>query len=762
MPTTPGITYTFSSSSRDRNGNALELSHGYRGFSTSFSHSFVHSYDEKGDTCSLACCGILQSERNEYLLSGKVPYNFPIRFAAYIVLPTFLFAIGMMYVCKEGRSHTEWIVGISLVSIVAIYICIQAYRKCIHQISLRREALKKKHAVHESTTLDGGVIENPYVEEAKYLMGQTSTDMYCAHAPCGCYQGDVDFEEAEAPLPDDLCDFMWQSYVACCCSYCLDRFFQFCGICGISQESREIDKMYPPHQRAFDYITMEPILDYYGAILELRHADDQGVLQHLMTISTLSLYLVQTFIIGFSAIALFYFLMGGWLKTLGEIAMTLVAANTFLWWFHFRFGTVILSADAVIKCFASGLYIASSMAIPFLIFVPLISEGLISTILKFWDDDYYTAYTNYGYGSSNLDDAFKSFLSPWFTENGLLLSKHYPFQFLAILFIQCYVAALIEEVVKYLAYRMVSDHPDFLTKTDLEKVLQRTKEELEKEGGTHLYSIADIRVESHVRPLRSRAMGNLIAMMSVSIGFASAEAILSTFFHQATAFTLLHVFSRLLLWTIHPLCAALQTEGICERCLELKPSFKLGLIIRPAVFFHGLFDFAVIVGDFLAENKVEESSLQILCHLVPPILVLWIGYLWATRSFGNLCRQLDTKSADTIDVRNTWNWHASKFKNPILLSIPKTYTNDAAYKGAARIQNPAVRSSHSENKKLAIATSKSLDEILEEIKAKKQATIYLPGSWEVQNTSASPPTSKYGPPNILSGNYDDAQNSSLL
>jgi preprotein translocase subunit YajC len=65
---------------------------------------------------------------------------------------------------------------------------------------------------------------------------------------------------------------------------------------------------------------------------------------------------------------------------------------------------------------------------------------------------------------------------------------------------------------------------------------------------------------------------------------------------------------------VHPILAAIQSVGVCERDVEMSKSKKLGRIILPAVIFHGMFDFLIALIDFIGKlvgRQVEEGDFRI-------------------------------------------------------------------------------------------------------------------------------------------------------
>merc|ERR1712232_115374 len=63
------------------------------------------------------------------------------------------------------------------------------------------------------------------------------------------------------------------------------------------------------------------------------------------------------------------------------------------------------------------------------------------------------------------------------------------------------------------------------------------------------------------------------------------------------------------LFPVHPLCAAIQSIGVCKRDLEGDRKIGLGRIIFPAILIHGSFDFVLMVAAyFLQVEKSKEGS----------------------------------------------------------------------------------------------------------------------------------------------------------
>ena len=63
------------------------------------------------------------------------------------------------------------------------------------------------------------------------------------------------------------------------------------------------------------------------------------------------------------------------------------------------------------------------------------------------------------------------------------------------------------------------------------------------------------------------------------------------------------------LFPVHPLCAAIQSIGVCKRDLEGVRTFGLGRIISPAVLLHGTFDFVLMLAAYLQQvERIREGN----------------------------------------------------------------------------------------------------------------------------------------------------------
>jgi len=99
-------------------------------------------------------------------------------------------------------------------------------------------------------------------------------------------------------------------------------------------------------------------------------------------------------------------------------------------------------------------------------------------------------------------------------------------------------------------------------------------------------------------------------MVSVALGFACCENLMYIFVYSPPSIGV--EISTLLarsLFPVHPLCAAIQSIGVCRRDLEGDKRYGLGLIILPAILLHGSFDFVLMVAAyFMQVNTIKEGT----------------------------------------------------------------------------------------------------------------------------------------------------------
>jgi hypothetical protein len=99
-------------------------------------------------------------------------------------------------------------------------------------------------------------------------------------------------------------------------------------------------------------------------------------------------------------------------------------------------------------------------------------------------------------------------------------------------------------------------------------------------------------------------------MVSVALGFACCENLVYIFVYSPPS--LGNEISTLLArscFPVHPLCAAIQSIGVCKRDLEGDKRYGLGRIIFPAILLHGTFDFVLMLAAYFQQvEKIKEGN----------------------------------------------------------------------------------------------------------------------------------------------------------
>jgi len=627
----------------------------YRGFSTPIAAGmFQHVENERLDCCSIACCGVLQSDRNRFLVKGIQPPTCFRRFWLHIVLPLALFIFAGYCAFHIHSIYYNQLIVTGIITMLLSYMIVQCCKGRWKRISVRRELLWRLH--HMDRGYDNDDIAQSSFEEAEeeasinsdlqpaYLNGQSTNDLWYAHHFClGCYNTDIprntDLEQ-ELSKSNNLCGSLWQlcsKYLLCgCCGMHL----QLCGMCGTAQEARELEVLLPASKRRMDYVSMQPMIEYYPKILQLRTSLNDNLWDHYHALSQLSKSLLTYLGIALGVLLLLslipsknaaqyhhahQFEWKHFLMLLATFMQSFVLLYFVHWHWEHKFD---LSLDAVIKYFASGFLLSTTLAIFFEFLVGIVLKITMFLIMALFDIDIQT--DEDGYSSSTSSS----------TENGLYqlvvsplggfghapvaasagkkyleaFGKEHPIIFIMYICITCYVlAALVEELCKYFGYRMV-DHPDFHSQRELEEAAaERTSGAIPDVAGdamevaddaSALDEIENQRMDFTGQERSATSLGSSIttAMVATAIGFACCENLVYVFvYHSHSGFGLqMTVLIVRSLFPIHPIAAAIQSIGVVKRDIENMNRFQLGRIVRPAVLLHGSFDFILVLADFLS------------------------------------------------------------------------------------------------------------------------------------------------------------------
>jgi len=414
-----------------------------------------------------------------------------------------------------------------------------------------------------------------------------------------CYQHDYNFyddstgmacrdglEGAAVEQPEaDVCTRLWDclsSTFWCCGCWC-----QCCGICAVAQEEREVNRLTINEQQKIDYLTFQPYSEYYPSIQNLVEHQIRSPWKHIQSLSILSSKLLKN-VFAVLVVLLVYSLASidsnfTW-ENMIVLLLTLGQAFFIEYLVHWKWNLFDLSFDSVVKYFACGFFLTTPSAVVF--------EMVISTFASV------VAFVVGGFVLASDSQLAKDFES----DPKLALQEFmvkYPALFIIYEFVNAFiVAAVVEEMVKYFGYRMVVT-PDLLPGRSAPSSRNGNDEGTAAVGGGN-----------SAKSARSTGAGITVAMVSVALGFACCENLMYIFVYSPPSIGV--EISTLLarsLFPVHPLCAAIQSIGVCRRDLEGDKRYGLGLIILPAILLHGSFDFVLMVAAyFMQVNTIKEGT----------------------------------------------------------------------------------------------------------------------------------------------------------
>lgn len=480
----------------------------YRGgFSTSICDLF-RDPSRRTDCCAIACCGVLSSDRNRYLLLGELPPPLWRRLLMYLIIPALFIALLNYFAVEvtipangspygnndQNGSDTTTIKVAPLPLRLAFYsyIIFLGVRGRMEKRKTRNEVMIKLY--REQAAARGEEVDPNQI--ARYLH-QHRLDTLRAHSSCSCcYAHDLpmDGNFDDVLVEEDCCSRFWHClsqtfWNACCGMWC-----QCYSACAIAQEEREIERLTGNVEPKMDYITFEPFAEYFPAIEHLNENQISSFKEHARAISKLSVKLLKH-VAGVLAILVLFALSdidkNFTFANMIVLLLTLFQAfflEYLIWWRWNRFD---ISFDSVIKFFACGFLLTTPMAMIFELIVSIITGffSMIAIICILVED-------------SDLLDKINT--DPKHAMKDLLVG--HPVLFIFSLFLNAFVvAALCEEMVKYFGYWMVVT-PDLLP----QKRSNDTSDENEENT-------------PNTKSVRSTGSGITVAMCSVALGFACCE-----------------------------------------------------------------------------------------------------------------------------------------------------------------------------------------------------------------------------------------------
>lgn len=496
----------------------------YRGFAT----SITRLTDSQTDACALVCCGVLQSDRDRFFVTGIQPPSLTRRVFIHIATPFILFVLACYGAMNIPDPFLNQLMSTMLVAFVLLLLILQVcFKNRWKRVEVRRELLFRKyhHSIgNGDVPPDAPDFENEV--QSDYLQGQTICDLNCAHAAIGCYRSDL---QQPRESPKDICESLAQFFTyGCCCGYHL----QVNGMCAVAQEAREINRMIPAEQRRLDYVTMQHALEYFG-----------------LTLSHLS----QQLLISWVGVVIALVGLGVWLQfSLAHVwifVATFVHAWLILWLVHGIWHSNDLSFDLTIKAFSCGFFLSVTLAITWELLISMVLHVLVDIILalsgvKVAVDD--SGYEWTGFGQLNAAASRKDYMRQY--------GQDHPFVYtLLLLFNAFVVAAFIEELAKYLGFTMLSDHPDFWTRSELETAVfvkaarmrkkqhvSASKAEDETDDERETKHPPELQMPLHLQHLlskddksnASRGAAITVTLVAVALGFGCCENIVYIFVYN--------------------------------------------------------------------------------------------------------------------------------------------------------------------------------------------------------------------------------------
>lgn len=599
-------------------GDLDRFSTSYRGFSTSIADMYRYPDQERVDCCSIACFGCIQADRNRYLVSGIKPPGLCRRICVHGILPVVIFGIALFVAFNVPDPWMNQILCYGWVFVILLYFYSQCDKGMWKRKEVRRNLLLSKYKKltfgrsHQKYYRDPEYTDDDFEEEddEKYLLGQTNSDIRTAHAVCGCYTVDRHSNFNVEVGEITYCTRLFNCFTNICCGIC-GKYVLCCGFCGVAQESREIETLMSPGMLRIDYITMQPMMDYYPKIYEARNSNERLTSWWYDRLSLFSRRTVKNCVIFLVLLFVWSLLSRGLNHKFGPknyivFILTLLQSLGLLavvYWKH----TKDVSIDALVKFFAVGFCLSTTLAIFFELILGLMIRLSMAFLMAVSGIDVMedNGYTLFELGSGTMLNAMQevNYGGVNYREYLKTYGNAHPIIYTVYIFsISFILAALIEETCKYFGYRMV-DHPDFYSKAEIEEAAKCYDDPKEE---PILASFAN-----QNRSLQSKGVAITISMVAVGVGFACCENLVYIFIYGKAHYTSeIFILLARSLFPVHPIAAALQSIQVCKRNLE-NENLRLGRIILPGIIFHGFYDFMLVWIDYIGNRKgsfVDEDD----------------------------------------------------------------------------------------------------------------------------------------------------------
>lgn len=287
----------------------------------------------------------------------------------------------------------------------------------------------------------------------------------------GCYATDIQYRNPNsAKIPpytpsNNFCGCLWNAFTMSCCGRLCGCHLQLCGMCALAQEGREVERLMVVPR--IDYITYQPVLEYAPTLWGNRASSTIPWYKHFTTLSTLS----QKLWIRGTVAVLFLTLLwprDRW-QHLVVVVLTFAHAIIFLFLIHWPYHRNDVSVDALIKYFCSGFLLSTTLAVSWELVLALVLRTFMMILFTLLGID--VAYDEDGYQGGGFHVGFAGGKSFNYHAYLTAFGEEHPILHTIYLLVSTYcVAALVEEVCKYLGYRMV-DHVDVWSNEEVQKAI---------------------------------------------------------------------------------------------------------------------------------------------------------------------------------------------------------------------------------------------------------------------------------------------------
>ena len=445
----------------------------YRGFNTSIADMYRYKDQERVDCCAIACCGCFQADRDRYLMTGKKPPTCCRRFFVHVIFPLFIFGLAIFAAVNVPDPYFNQMLCYGFVFTFIFYLISQCLKGAWKRRQVRRNLLYAKYHMRSSGRIRHRGDEESEDEDEEdyndnddhYLLGQTRGDIRCAHALCGCYATDRPRDFVfDADEEITFCTRIFDCFTNVCCRKMCGMHLVFCGFCAAAQEGRQLEAMVRPEMLRIDYITMQPMMEYYPAIYEARHSDERPKNFWFNRLSSFSRWTVINTVSCLVLLFLWSLLSRGLNHSFGPMnylvfCLTLLQAFILLA-LVYRKHTKDVSIDALIKMFAAGFCLSTTLGVFYELVLGIIVRMTMALLMAISGVDVATdngyTMTEPGFSSVWTSGAEVNYGGVEYRSYLQAYGNDHPIIFTLYLMVTSFIlAAMVEEICKYFGFRMV-------------------------------------------------------------------------------------------------------------------------------------------------------------------------------------------------------------------------------------------------------------------------------------------------------------------